>query len=181
MRGQEDCGSTVVHALNLIPDPCATLGVQAGGRFIEKEKLRIVDQAQSDVEPALLPAGICGDFAIGAYLQLEHLDELGGALPRLFGGPPIQAALKDELQSAGDLAIRATRLTDVANEIADLVLLLEEVEAAAPSRPAAWRQQRRQHAQRRRLPGAVRAEEAEDLARMHEQVDADDGLNSSLA
>jgi len=50
-------------------------------------------------------------------------------------------------------------------------LLRRDVEAREPRRPARRRDRRRQHADRRRLSGSVRAQQSEHLAGPHLEVD----------
>ena len=52
---------------------------------------------------------------------------------------------------------------------------VDDVEAVDERRARGRRQQRRQHADERRLAGAVRAEQAEDLALFDGEADAVDG------
>jgi len=70
---------------------------------------------------------------------------------------------------------------DVADALAHLSRRLTQVVAGHRRFAATRRQQRRQHAQRGRLAGAVRPQEAEDLAGLHAQVDPGDRLDAAAA
>ena len=76
--------------------------------------------------------------------------------------------------SAG--SVRAA-LGDVADALADAGRLAAQVRPRDRRLAAGRGEQRREHPQRRRLAGAVRAEEAEDLAGRDREVDAADGLD----
>src|SRR5229473_7808717 len=118
---------------------------------------------------------------IGANLQLENCDKLGGPLVGGRTRHSIQAALKNQLEPPDHLIVGATRLADVADQLADLVWLTGEVAPRHPGRASAWRQKGGEHAQGGRLAGAVRTQESEDLARPHGQIHSSDRLDHLLA
>ena len=180
--GREEYGrAAIVHPPHLVPHAGAALRVEPGGGLVEKQELRAMDQAQPDVEPPFLAARVRTGLPVGGALELEHVDELGGALLRGGGGHSVQAALEDELGAAGDLAVGAPRLADVTDPVADPVLLRGQVAARHARGAAAGRQKGGEHTQRRRLAGAVGAEKAEDLAGAHVEVYADHRLDLPLA
>src|SRR3989442_6438798 len=170
VRRKEDGGALLVHPPHLVPHAGSALRVEPGGWFVEEQQLRAVDQAQSDVEPPFLAARISAGLAVGGALQLELLDGLGGSLLRGRSRHAVKPALEDELSPAGDLAVGTTGLADVTDPVANPVLLCGEVAARDTRGAAARRQQGGEHAQRGRFAGAVRAEQAGDLARAYVQV-----------
>ena len=140
-----------------------------------------MDEAKADVKASLLSSGIRADLPVGGALELEHHDQLGGSLVGGFGRHPVQATLEHELRAAGDLAVGAAGLADVADPFANPGLLGRELAPGHPGGAAAGWQQRRQHPQRGRLARAVRPEKAEDLAAAHVQVHARDGFHLPVA
>src|SRR5476651_1160519 len=181
MRGQEHRRAAIVHAAHLVPNARPALRVEAGGRLIQEKNLRVVNEPEPDVEPALLAAGVGGDLAVRAHLQLQHLDEVGGAALGGGEGHSVQAALEDQLRAAHDLAIRTTRLPHVADSFAHLAWLLEEVAAGHHRGTAARGHECGEHAQRGRLARAVRPEKSEDLAVLDRHVDPGHRLDDTIA
>jgi hypothetical protein len=51
------------------------LGVEPGGRLVEKEELRLTHQGTGKGEPLLLAAGKAADAGLGFLGQLHHRDD----------------------------------------------------------------------------------------------------------
>src|SRR5262249_48190024 len=81
----------------------------------------------------------------------------------------------DEILLHAQLEIARHRLRDHANRAAHPVGLLPDVEAVDDGRAGGRRQQRDEHANQRRLAGAVGAEQAEELAGLHRERNPVDG------
>src|SRR5713101_2549358 len=140
MSGQKHGGAAIVYWGNLIPHAGSRLRVESRRRFVKEQQLRVVNQPEPDVESALLSARVGLDGTVGANLQLEHCDELAGPLVGGRTRHSIQAALKNQLEPPDHLIVGATRLADVADQLADLVWLTGEVAPRHPGRASAWRQ-----------------------------------------
>src|SRR6266852_6279629 len=95
---------------------------------------------------------------------------------RPFGEPDSSAAITPD-----HLVVRAAGLTHVADPLADPVWLSEQIAARDRGLAAARRQQRGEHAQRRRLAGAVGSEEPKDLPGADGQVHAGHRLDDLLS
>jgi hypothetical protein len=70
--------------LDRLEDRVARLGVDADGRLVEDQQLRVVQQADADVEPALHAAGELSGAVVGPVGQpddLEHLVDAAGSSP----------------------------------------------------------------------------------------------------
>ena len=80
--------------LDLHPHRGARLRVEAGRRLVEEEHLRLVDEPDRDVEPALHPAGVAAGRPVGRVLQPDEPEQLVHAgvqrLPRHAVDPPLQ-------------------------------------------------------------------------------------------
>ena len=150
------------EARDLAPHVRAGLGVEPGGRLVEEEPRRVVDQPHRDVESSLHPARVGLRRPAGRGGQLEPLEQLGDPSPQRVGpagrrsrpeargsrgrSPPGRnhASARRRRSSGGrGPGVRARR--------------------ARRRRPArVGRGQRRQDPDRRRLAGAVRPEQRED-------------------
>jgi len=73
--------------------------------------------------------------------------------------------------AAGQERVERGLLEGGADARPDLRPVVHDIEAGDPGRSRGRRQERRQHVHGRGLAGAVRAEEAVDLARRHHEVD----------
>src|SRR5262249_955319 len=75
--------AALLEATHNPPKLPAALGVQAGGRLIEKQDARISHQGRSHRQPLLLPAGELSHPAVGFLSELhffEHLVRRAGLL-----------------------------------------------------------------------------------------------------
>ena len=92
----------------------------------------------------------------------------------------VQGGLQAQVLAAGEERIEGRLLQRGTDGGANLGSLADDVEAGDARRPCAEREERRQHVDRRRLAGAVRAEKPVDLAGCDREVDPVDGSNPSL-
>ena len=139
-----------------------------------------MDEREREVEPALHPAGVAAHLAVGRVDEADALEQLGGARAALLARQRLQARLQPQVLAAGEQRIERGLLQRGADRLAHLRPLLHDVEAADARDAGGRRQQRRQHQHGRRLAGAVRAEEAVDLARRDGEVDAVDRARALL-
>ena len=93
----------------------------------------------------------------------------------------MQPPLVDQLLADECLRGRAAALGDVADAPAHRDRRAAEIVSGDDGVARARGEQRREHPQRRRLAGAVGAEEADDLACIDVDVDAANGLDSTRA
>ena len=174
---QEDRGPELAQAADLVPHPGTGLGVEAGRRLVEEQHAWAMDDAEADVQPATHAARVAHRGPVGGGLEIEGREDLGraGLGGRLIHA--VQPTLDHQLAAAGLGRVRGTALRHVADPAADLLRILGEVGAGDGRRPAGGLEERREHAQGRRLAGAVGAEEAEDLAGPDLEVHAAHGLD----
>ena len=149
------------------PRPSAARRVEAGRRLVEEDELGVADERDAEVEPALLAARERLHPRVALLVQADEVDHLVDvARPLVVAGEhPVDLAHVSTGQSsrllehdADPLAERALGRARVEAEHADL---------ARVALPVAL-----EDLDRRRLAGAVRAEQAEDLADGHLEVDA---------
>jgi hypothetical protein len=140
-----------------------------------------VDDAERDVDPAALPAGVGLALAVAILAELEGVQRGGGPTARLGLADPVQPGLQHELLARGGLVPRAAALGDVADPAAHLARFAAQVGSGDRRLAAVGLDERRQHAQGRGLAGSIRAEEAEDLPLGDLEVDAADRVHGLLA
>ncbi len=181
VRGQQDRGAELtVEALHLLLQVDAVLRVEPGGRLVEEHQPRPVDQADRHVEAAALAAGEGRDRAAGVLGEVEGREQLLGPLPCDGPGQPVRAGLADDLVPAALLVPGGVALPDVPDRAAYGALLAHDVVPRDLGRARRRGDERGQHAQRRRLAGAVGSEEGDQLAVGHLEVEPADGLDRLL-
>ena len=113
--------------------------------------------------------------------QVEQLEQLVHAA--LDGRALLAVQRRDEAQElgAGELVVDERAVGDEAHPRLRLARLPLQVVAADLDHAARRLEDAGDHAQRRRLAGAVGAEEAEQLARRHLEIDAVDGGEAAVA
>ncbi len=154
-----------------LPHDVAGLRVQPGGGFVEQHHPRVVHQRPGDREPALHAAGEGVDARVGPVGELDELQQLVGPGPARLPGQPEVAPVDDEVVPDGQFAVQAVLLRHDAQAGADRRTVGGRVESEDAQHAAGRRRGAADHPHRRTLARAVRAEEAERLARQHVDVD----------
>ena len=132
---------------------------------------------KGDFEPPALAARIRPGDAIDEFGELQPFDELIRPVARLPGTRPIELALEDEALTPGGRQIRSPELTDITDPPANLSRAPGNIDARDESLACLDRDERGEHAQRRRLAGPIRPEKAEYLALLDGDVDSTHGLD----
>src|SRR5439155_15747874 len=145
-----------------------------GGRLVEEEDPGPVHEREGEVETTLHPPGVTLDLAIRGFGQADARQQLVTASLPLLAGDPVHGRLQPEMLAAGQEWIESRLLQRRADCLADLRPFLDDVVACDSRSSGSRRQQRGEHVHGRRLAGAVRTEEAVDLARLDAQIDAVD-------
>jgi hypothetical protein len=140
-----------------------------------------VQEAPRDLEPPAHAAGERLDPSGAALPQTHHLQHLADAVrdPRL--GHPVQLGVEAQVLLGGQVGVERRVLeheTDVAPHVGALA---DDVVAGDERRAGGRHGERAQHLDRGRLAGAVRAEEAEDLARLDRERDRIHGGQFAVA
>ena len=179
VRADEHRDAARGEAVQLVPEVAPGLRIDAGGRLVEQQQLRLVQQAGGERE-ALLPAA--GELA-GELLRAIGETELREG--RFDAGPDIVHRVhpRDEAQVLADRQVLPQReaLRHVADVALDRLGLAQDVEAETGALAAVGREQPAQHPDRRGLAAAVRPEEAEDLAAAHRQREILDDVMAAEA
>ena len=80
LGGEEDGDAVLAREpRDLLPERGAALDVEAGGRLVEEEDPRLVDERQRQVEPPLHPARVAADFAVRGFGEADALEQFAAA------------------------------------------------------------------------------------------------------
>ena len=99
--------------------------------------------------------------------MLQRSHDVVDALPQLGAGKPFELADKFEVLGGAHLRVERRSLRQVADAPLDLQRVLEHVEAGHGGGAIGGREKAREHAHGGGLPGAVRSEEADNLALLY--------------
>jgi hypothetical protein len=165
---------------DLVPEGGTALDVEPGGRLVEEEHPRPVQQRQGEVQPALHPAGVAADLAVGGVREPDALDQLVAALRPVGPGHAVQGTLEAHVLPGGQVRVQGRLLERGADRVAHRGAVLDDVVTGDPGRTRGGREEGGEHVHGGRLTGAVGSEEAVDLARAHFEVDSVDGADVAL-
>src|SRR5690606_564694 len=142
---------------------------------VEDQELRVVQERLREADALHHPLGELADRAIHRVPEPDPLDELAGTLfPRLARHPGQPTAEVEELERAKVLIdVRILReVPQPRHRRGPRALFAEELDA-----PLHRKDEAQDHLDGGRLSGAVRAEQAEDLASLDLESDAADRLD----
>jgi hypothetical protein len=118
--------------LDLLPQVGSGFRVEAGGRLVEEEHPRPVDQAESHVELALHAAGVGADLTTARLLEVEALEQFSGPAYGLLLRQAVDAPAQDEVLDSCRHRVGAGFLRHIADRPADGVRCLDDVVAGDP-------------------------------------------------
>ncbi len=81
--------------LEALPDLVAGLGIEAGGRLVEDQQLRLVEQRARQGQPPPQAAGEFADGGLRPTVEGEEVQQFGGPLSSLFAGD-VEVAGEDQ-------------------------------------------------------------------------------------
>src|SRR6185503_16861648 len=182
VRRQEHGLARLLQAEDRLPELTRADGVDADRRLVEEDHRRVVQEPAGDVQPLAHAARVALDPLLLAALEPDELEQLLD--PR-----PLAARLDAvELREVAQVVERREALVEApvaAEHVADALphpaRVLDDVASEHPRLPGCRDEERDQHLDRRRLAGAVRAEEAEELALLDREADAADRLDLERA
>ena len=145
--------------------------IDRGRRLVEDQQVRRLDQRVGDAEPLAHAARVLLDRVVGPIGQPDLLEDLVDGRLGLVAPQPVEAGRVAQVLAAGQSAVEADRVGQVADPALDLARLPGRVEAHHAGLARCRLGQAEQHQDRRRLAGPVLPEQAEDLARVDRQVE----------
>ena len=148
--------------MDLVPELASRFRIDARGRLVEEEKLRVRQRAGAERKP-LLPATreLAGKLRLAAF-ESKPLDHRARRRCRV--GDPVEARDEFQVLAHREILVEAEALRHVADVALDLVRLGADVVAEAGAAAFVRSEQPAQHPDGRGLARAVGAEEAIDFA-----------------
>ena len=122
-----------------------------------------------------MPPENCDERPLGGLLEPELLEQAPRGRAGVRRAQPLQAPEEPQVLGRREVLVDRRVLAGDADQLADAMRLAGHVDAEDLGVARVDRQQRREHPQHRGLAGAVRPEDAEDLALADLEVDAVDG------
>ena len=161
-------------AAHLVPHIRSADRVEAGGRFVEEEDLRLVDQRHGQVESTLHAARVGLDAIVDGAADVDQTDDVVHPPRDVRRRQPVEPTLQIEQFAPGLFPVERRILESDTDAEPDGAGVALDVVAGHDRGARCRRQQRAEHLDARGLSGAVRAEEAVDLTRRDLEVDAGD-------
>src|ERR1035441_3449916 len=177
VRGEEDRHALVAEPAYLLPHAGPARRVQPSGRLVQEDDLGRMDHAERHVEAPALAAGVGADVAVGEALELEGRNGRFGPFLRVGFRGAVHPRLMDQVAPCVGQGGGAAGLGHEADVPPHLRRGAPQVDPGDRGLAAVRADQRGQHPERGRLPGAVGTEETEDLAALHGEVHAADRVD----
>ena len=175
-RGDEDGHPFRAHPPQDLPELLAGDGIDAVGRFVEDQELRLMDEDAGEAELLLHPAGEVSRRPVREGQQVGEAEVEG--LPRLSlrASDPEDVHEKIDVLLDRQVLIEAETLGHVADEGLDLRLFGHDIQTADPDPARGGFEHRCRHPEQGGFSRPVGADEAEDRPRFDRERDVADRL-----
>ena len=175
VRGQQDRLAERAQPCDQLPRLAARGRVEAGGRLVQEQQLRVAAEAEREVEPPPLAAGERLDARAGDRAEADEVEHLVRRKRARVGG----AVELDRLAGA-ELGVDGALLQDDADALAERALAATGIEAEHPHLAGVGAAMALEDLDQRGLAGAVGAEHGEHLAAAHGEVEAVERLHPAV-
>ena len=173
LGGDEERPALGLEPGELVPDRLAQDRVDARGGLVEQEQRRLVDERAGELEAPLHAAGELAGPAAARLPQLDQLEHLADAPPAAPDEHPEQRRDEVDVLVRGEVGVERELLGHVADLLAGRPAEAARVLAQHLDFAVIGVEGAGDHPDRRRLAGARRADDAEDRAGRHREVDAE--------
>ncbi len=180
-RQHDGDAGLAVQACDVLADGLSRAGVEADGRFVEKEDGGFVEQPAGEFQPAGHPAGVLADRLVAVGGEVHQVEDRLDALAPVLATHPVQPAVEPEVLEAGELLVEGGFLEDDADTRPDRAGCVADVVAGDAGGPLARPEEGTQGVDERRLAGAVRPQQAQYLALGDRDRDVVDGDQVTVA
>ena len=162
----------------VLPHRQAALGVEADGRLVEEEDVRVVHESAHKVDAPPHASGVRADPLSGHVRQSDQLQQLVGSSPGLASGESVEYALKlEEVPPCGEV-VEPHLLHRESDAPADSLGVGVDVVPGHGDHAGGLSEQRGEYLHRRGLAGAVGTQESEELLPGDVEFDARDGAGA---
>jgi hypothetical protein len=175
VRRQDDRLAERAQGANELPGVSARGRVEARRRLVEEDEVGVADERDAEIEATLLASRERLHLVVRLLREADEPDHLVD-VPRLRVVAGEDAVDLARGQPRPELGL----LQDDADPLPERPLCLPGVEAQHPHLACVALAVALEDLHGRRLPGAVRAEQPEDLARADLEVDPADGLDVAV-
>src|SRR5262245_20830548 len=160
MRGEEHRLAARADAAHQLPDGAPRLRIEPGGQLVEEHDVRIVDERERDEEPLLLTAGQRHEPRVALVGETELFEEPHAVGPR----SSVERSPEIDGLPHFDPLLELRLLELNADALLERIDVAKWIEAEDRDRSAIRDTQALDALERRGLAGAVRSDQAEDLA-----------------
>src|SRR6185437_8310924 len=172
LGGEEDGDAVGDQPADRLPHVAAAARVQAGGRLVEEQHLRLGDQAHGQVEAPPHTAGVGGHGLAGRVDQVELLEQGGRPAPAFAPVEVVQVGHQAQVLLAGEQQVDGGELAGDADRGAHGAGLAVDVVPGDPGLAAVGVDERGEDLHGGGFAGPVRAEQGEDRSGRDVHVDA---------
>jgi hypothetical protein len=169
LRGEQHCGAVLSEFPDGLPHLNARLGVEPSRRLVEEDDLRISDEAHRDVEPTAHATRIGRHLTRGRVGQRQALEQ--GIRDHGWVLEVSQPGDKHEVLPPAEDFVDGRELSGEADGFPDIRSLGSDIEAVDAGSSCVGLEQRGQDVHDRGLARPVRAEQRENAAPRHVEVD----------
>src|SRR5260221_7507839 len=180
VRGEHD-GQPILACQpgDLAPHVRTRLRIKAGGRLIQEQHLRLVDEAHRHVELALHAAGEGTRDALARVREVKALKQTGNAPPQLGAGQAVELALQRQVLGHRGLKVYRRLLRHEADHAAHALRLAHDVAAGDAGAPCGGPGERREDLNNSGLARAVGPESREHGTWPDAEADAFERLDAA--
>src|SRR5437867_4024053 len=170
MSAHQNRNAVVAHAPEHVFDqPCATR-IEADHRLVHRDGARTVQKRGAHHEALLHPMREAFDELVLPASELEQIQHFVNAIHDAIAVETVQPSVEPEELSGGELFVDEWTIGNEAEGALGELGLLRDVMAVDVDASGGGLQQPGDHAQRGGLAGAVRTEEAMNLAGLHIEI-----------
>ena len=153
------------------PNLDAAARIEAGRRLVQEQHARAGQQTRRQVETPPHTTGVRAGGAVGGVSQIEALQQLVRPRASIRGREVKQPPEHFEVLPAGQDLVDRGKLAGQPQKLTDARGVVDDVVAENLGPSGVRSEQRGQHPNERRLPGAVRSEQTKDGGLLDVQVD----------
>ncbi len=153
------------------PHLCAAPGIETGGRFVQEDDLRAVDQTHGQVEAPAHPSGIGRERLASGIGELESLEQLLNPFAAVSSRQVSEPGHQQQVLLAGQDAVHRGELSGQTDQAPDGGWLADDIVTTDPRGATVRPEQGGKDVHDRGLSGAVGSEQRKDATGGDVEVD----------